>query len=261
MVMTAQQASPGGWPDIHPDDHLFRFLCEHPDIRERAHSEYFSSGRECALKLRRLIEEHRGAPSNLRLLEFASGYGRVTRHMAAVLPEAITTACDIHPQAVRFLTGLGLEAVGSSSVPERFHLGRQFDVVFALSFFSHLPRMTWTRWLRRLVDHVNIGGLMIFTTHGERSRNLAWPESPTSNKFLFSPVSEQIDLPGEEYGRSLTPFAFVYAKIAALGDMRLVRFQEAGWFGHQDIYVLRRASKDRSVWRRLMSATTDRLRS
>lgn len=134
--MVAQQTSPGVSPDIHPDDHIFRFLCEHPDIRERAHSEYFSSGRECALKLRRLIEEHRGAPSNLRLLEFASGYGRVTRHMATVLPEAIATACDIHPQAVRFLAGLGLEAVGSSSVPERFDLGPircRFRLVFLLA--------------------------------------------------------------------------------------------------------------------------------
>src|SRR5262249_14398480 len=153
-------------------------------------------------------------------------------------------------QAVRFLAGLGLEAVGSSSVPERFDLG-PIRCRFRLVFFSHLPRVTWTRWLQRLVDHVNIGGLMIFTTHCECSRSLAWPESPFRNKFLFSPISEQIDLPGEEYGRSLTPFAFVHSKIAALADMRLVRFQEAGWFGHQDIYVLRRTSKPRSVWRRL----------
>jgi len=220
-------------------DHIFRFLCEHPDIGPKAPEHYFSDGRDSAMKLRALIEEQRPLGS-ISILEFAAGYGRVTRHFARVLPEATCVACDIHDGAVRFLAGLGVEARGSSAIPEDFALARSFDVVFALSFFSHLPQATWTRWLRRLIEHTADGGLMIFTTHGERSRSLAAPGSIVGNDFFFHPASEQLDLPSEQYGTALTPFAFVYAQIASMDRARLIKFQEGYWWTHQDVYVIKR---------------------
>lgn len=243
--MPADEIAQGISAEIHPCDHLFGFLREHPQLGQRARAEYFASGRACALRLCNVIEEHYGTTSGVRLLEFAAGYGRVTRHLGSVLPHAVTTACDIHPAAVQFLARLGVEATGSSPIPEQFAVGRSFDVVFALSFLAHMPPDTWARWLRRLVDHAAVGGLVIFTTHGEKSRPIFPPESRMVGTFLFIPQSDQKDLPTAQYGSSLTPFPFVSSKIAALGDARLVRFQEAGWFGHQDLYVVLRTAPRR----------------
>ena len=75
---------------------------------------------------------------------------------------------------------------------------QQFDAVFALSFFSHLPITTWARWLVRLVQAARPGGFVIFTTHGLKT--------PLPDGFVipstgigFFPMSEQGDLPGDQY--------------------------------------------------------------
>jgi SAM-dependent methyltransferase len=226
--------------EIHPSDHIFRFMREHPVVGPRAAAEYFSDGRDCAVKLRTLIEDQRPVDS-VSILEFASGYGRVTRHLPKVIPEATLTACDIHAEAVRFIDQPGVECILSCEKPDDFNAGRAFDVVFALSFFSHIPKTTWTRWLRRLLDYTLPGGLLIFTTHGERSRKLAAPDSVPGDDFSFLPDSEQSDLPTEQYGAAFSPFAFVKRQIATLADARLVKFQEEYWWTHQDLYVLTRA--------------------
>jgi SAM-dependent methyltransferase len=225
--------------DIDPTDHIFWFLHAHPAIGPSAAEHYYSDGRDCAVKLRKLIEEHL-ASASVNILEFASGYGRVTRHLPNILPEATCTACDIHDAAVRFVSRFGIEAVQSCEMPEEFDLGRTFDVVFALSFFSHAAPPIWARWLRRLIEHTAKGGLTIFTTHGERSRSQVVPGSTPGSEFVFLPHSEQPDLPTEQYGTALTPLPFVYAQIAALETSRLIKFEEGYWWGHQDVYVMRR---------------------
>jgi SAM-dependent methyltransferase len=225
--------------EIDPTDHIFWFLHAHPAIGASAVEHYFSDGRDCAVKLRKLIEQHL-AGGSVSILEFASGYGRVTRHLPNVLPEARCTACDIHEAAIRFISRLGIEALQSCEAPEEFELGRSFDVVFALSFFSHAAPPIWARWLRRLVHHTAPGGLTIFTTHGERSRSQVAPGSTPGGDFIFLPHSEQPDLATEQYGTALTPLPFVYAQIASLETSRLIKFEEGYWWGHQDVYVMRR---------------------
>jgi 2-polyprenyl-3-methyl-5-hydroxy-6-metoxy-1,4-benzoquinol methylase len=56
----------------------------------------------------------------------------------------MTTAYDIHQQAIQFIQEkLKTEAVLSASRPEDLDLNRAFDVVFALSFFSHMPKVRY----------------------------------------------------------------------------------------------------------------------
>ena len=103
-------------------------------------------------------------------LEFASGYGCVTRHLIKEFVDARITACDIHDQALKFISEqLQLPIVRSSHNPEAFQTGRQFDAVFAISFFSHMPKTTWPLWLKALAQQVLQGGVLIFTTHGQAS--------------------------------------------------------------------------------------------
>jgi len=227
---------------IDPRDWIFWFLYNLSVFPNKidAINNYFDDGADCAGKLRALIAEQRPV-AGARILEFAAGYGRVTRHLRNVVPEADVTACDIHPEAVAFLReSLGVAAAGSADSPKDFNLGQDFDVVFALSFFSHLPQSSWRRWLLALAEHTAPDGLLIFTTHGERSRvNLANPEIGADG-FWFKPESEQQDLPGNTYGSAITLPAYVLRQILEVPNMRLVRFQEGYWWGHQDVYVLRR---------------------
>src|SRR4029077_7409044 len=75
---------------------------------------------ESARKLKAVLTRNRpGQPQgSYSLLEFASGYGMVTRHLAHELAGADIVSCDIHDQAVDFISNtLHSPAVASRHVP------------------------------------------------------------------------------------------------------------------------------------------------
>lgn len=241
--LCAKAADPFGvTATIHPEDQIFWFLIELPrqTIEEAIHS-YFSTGAESATKLRHLVEG-RLAIESPSVLEFASGYGCVTRHLARVFPAAIVTPCDIHDSALAFLKSeFGLEAHLSSNEPEKLGIEQTFDVVFALSFFSHMPARTFGRWLAALSARIRPGGLLIFTTNGPsgvRLMNVKLDETG----FWFSRRSDQKDLDLEDYGTTISLFDYVYRRIQDVPGVRLIAFEEAFWWKHQDVYILRKQS-------------------
>ena len=231
-------------PDVHADDFIFRFVIENEafnDVRD-AVEYYFSDGARSAGKLSFLLSEVCGIRnSKVRLLEFASGYGCVTRHLNRSLPEVNLFSCDIHQEAVAFTEEvLGVPALLSHSVPEALAVPSDYDVVFALSFFPHLPKETWERWLRSLVSKLNDGGYLIFTTHGLKSGVHLGCPTTDADGFWFSPSSEQRDLDTRDYGLAMTLPKFVLSRVLQEENMRLVFFQEAFWWEHQDTYVIRK---------------------
>lgn len=232
-------------PDIHTDDFIFRFLVENPCFKsvDLAVRYYFHDGRESARKLSSLLHEtdRPGNGSNRSVLEFASGYGCVTRHMKHELPDFRTVACDIHRAAVDFIESrLAAEAIPSCANPEDFRCPEQFDVVFALSFFSHMPRRTWGAWAHALFGALKSDGLLIFTTQGLNSAKYFGNPPIPADGFWYRADSEQKDLDVSEYGQTLVTEAFVRTEIAArLGQV--VELYRAGyWWDHQDLYVVRK---------------------
>lgn len=151
--------------------------------------------------------------------------------------------CDIHPQAVAFLQKeIGVNALLSAREPEKLVLPMPFDVVFALSFFSHMPGTTWARWLVRLSEAVKPGGILLFTTHGLASRQYLGNPAIPPDGFWFASVSEQKDLPTEDYDSAIVTPEFVKRTMATIPSLDLLTVQEAYWWGHQDLYGGRKRS-------------------
>jgi hypothetical protein len=76
-------------PEIHPDDFILRFLFDHPSFmaKEDAIQHYFDDGANSAQLLHRILTEICGLDGQrVELLDFASGYGCVTRHLKNVIP-------------------------------------------------------------------------------------------------------------------------------------------------------------------------------
>jgi SAM-dependent methyltransferase len=212
---------------IDPHDHLFWYVYDDPGLldKSQALASYLSSGRDTVAYLRDILRDTRLATAlanrenpeaPVSVLEFASGYGRVSRHFRNVIPDVRVVSCDIHEHAVRFLRGLGLDACQSSPVPEDLSTGQTFDAVFVLSFFTHMPRHTWSRWIRALQAQLKPGGLLIFTAHGEVSKGLTGVAELEPDGFHFTAASEQKDLPVAEYGNTVTVFDYVYAELACI---------------------------------------------
>jgi hypothetical protein len=176
------------------------------------------------------------------VLDFASGYGCVTRHMRTVLPRAAKVACDIHPAAVKFIRNqLGTPAILSAHSPDALSVAQKFEAIFALSFFSHMPDSTWCKWLSALCSLLIPRGILIFTTHGEKSLRYFPPDvTLDENGFYFLHRSEQTDLEPSEYGSMITSRDYVQRQIDEIEVMRVAEYAEASWYGHQDTYVLRR---------------------
>ena len=195
-------AATGVVASVHPQDFIYWFCCRHPHLTlEAAISYYFSDGAHSAEKLDGIVTElgfERGQP--IKLLEFASGYGCVTRHLKKHARWDLTS-CDIHSEAIDFLDRqIGVKTLQSVQLPEQFATIEKYDVVFALSFFSHMPKSSFGRWLRALYGSLRAPGYLIFTTHGVKScgalasRPTRFPRTAsssgrTASRMIWTPSS------------------------------------------------------------------------
>ncbi|WP_440113837.1 class I SAM-dependent methyltransferase [Acidovorax sp. BL-A-41-H1] len=176
-----------------------------------------------------------------RVLEFASGHGRFTRHLVKALGPARVEVSDVVPSAISFSREtFGVNGFLSASMPEAVQWPGRYDLVFVLSLFSHLPRSTWSRWLKVLYESVAPGGLLVFSTHGTKAADFDHVTLDPEGYF-FAASSESTAIDEQEYGTTFTSEAFVLARIAeTVGADRLVHKAPVHFWNHQDAYVLRR---------------------
>lgn len=232
---------------VHPQDHIFRFLVENPVFSsvDKAVKYYFRDGQQSARMLGHLLFSEMGLARGPQtsLLEFASGYGCVTRHLAGALSPVNLVACDIHREACDFIERtLATQAILSSSRPEDLAIEScSYDVVFALSFFSHMPESTWSRWLVCLFDKVRPGGYLIFTTQGLHSRKYFGNPAIPENGIWHISSSEQKDLDSSDYGNTIVSREFVESVADRHLGQSITLFKEAHWWEHQDLYVFRKS--------------------
>ncbi|HGH7183323.1 class I SAM-dependent methyltransferase [Bacillus cereus] len=235
--------------NIHPEDHIFQFLVTNPVFpsKKEAIDYYFNDGQNSAQILLDLITSFYPPTDNpIKLLEFASGYGCVTRHLLNLQANLNITACDIHEKAITFIENtLNHSSILSHPEPEHLKLAAStYDIVFCLSFFSHMPDTTWFRWLQTLYSAVSPGGLFIFTTHGYQSKKYFGFPNLNEQGYWFLSSSEQFDLDVNQYGQMIVSPSYVCSKIKLLPYNPIIkRFTEGFWWEHQDLWVIKKEEK------------------
>lgn len=234
-------------PEIYSNDFIFQYgqRVLHNGDREKATRYYYLQGKGSAIRAREIIDEVIRVKKRLNqewnphnIMDFACGFGNLTRHLQTTFPESLVTGCDIHEKAVDFNREiLGITTILSSYTPENVVLPKQ-DVILVLSFFSHLPKQLFTRWIRVLGLALAPGGALIFTARGHVAHKLAnLGITVDETGFGFSAVSEQFDLPGEVYGTTVSYSRYVLNAIAECPEIRLVGMREGYWWNIQDTYV------------------------
>jgi SAM-dependent methyltransferase len=230
-------------PKLHNKDFILRHSLESSSNgSEEVVKGYFNGGYKDASQLIRTIGEFKNSVVNCKILEFASGYGRVTRHLSKLLPNNNVTACDVHHEAVDFIRqNLDCSAKVSSVNPDLVNLEDKYDVISVMSLFSHLPDATFGRFLSMLERHLEPEGIIIFTTHGD----FAWNKYPflvdeydQVSGFGYKNMSEQKDLDVVEYGLTVSNMNYVANAVKNFTKLHPLKFRSGVWFGLQDEWVI-----------------------
>jgi SAM-dependent methyltransferase len=101
------------------------------------------------------------------ILDFGCGCGRVIRHLRHLPAEL--HGCDTNPVAVDWCDEnlpFGRFAVNALESPLEYD-AESFDLVYALSVFTHLPRDLQSWWMRELRRVLKPGGVLVVSLHGD----------------------------------------------------------------------------------------------
>jgi len=226
-------------------DEMFNvFYYGRGESRDLALHMYLESGKRIWKTFRQVLEWHFGDLARVgSLLDFAAGYGRVSRFLLDDLPAERVWISEIDAGAVRFQEAtFGVHGLLSAADPEAFSPGRKFSSILVSSLFTHLPEPRFRAWLAKLLGLVEDGGLLAFSIHDTQLLPDAG-EAP----FVFRELSESGSLSTAEYGSAWATEGFVRASLAALapeGGLSVERIPR-GLASYQDLYVVSRGAPRR----------------
>ncbi len=189
---------------IHKNDLMFaNSVYGHRHDHEKAIFSYFTIGIRNLRNLQKIAAANNLKP--LSILDFGSGYGRVSRFFPKIFPHAEITVSEVKSQCLDFQKeAFGYKTVFHGQDPKSFKAER-YDLIFALSVFTHLPQSTFEGWLKVLIDSLNPGGGLVFTfndVNDEKHKHI--PVAPFTYKLVsedstFSFVSDSIK-DNQDYG-------------------------------------------------------------
>lgn len=228
-------------PPIDPRDEMF-YRAVLPGYRGdlgRAAFRYFESSLR-TFEVYGQLAAHLGGFERLeRVLDFGSGWGRLTRPLSAVMPRERIWAADLYAEAIGWQAEtFGVNGLLSVTRPEQFALPGPFSLVFSASVFSHLPDALFHGWLARLYRLLAPQGLLAFSVHS--TELLPADEQPAGPELAYRKWSESGSLSPDIYGMSYVPEAYVAEAVRRLNPERppqVRRFPRA-LFENQDLYVV-----------------------
>ena len=173
------------------------------------------------------------------VMDFASGWGRLTRVLEQKLQPKQIWVSDIYHDAVAWQGDVfGVNTLPSTTSPETLKHDQRHDIVFVGSMFSHLPSGLFEGWLQRLYAMLRPGGVLAFSVH---DANILPPEQPADAKGItYLKFSESASLDADIYGMSYVTEAFVGNAISQLSSITSPSWRRypKGLYENQDLYVV-----------------------
>jgi SAM-dependent methyltransferase len=170
-----------GWLTIRAhDDHLaFDGLPVPParlrllvDGRSGDAGQFLRVGRRMFESIRDAVADFGTDPGELRaVLDFGCGCGRVARHWARLEGPEIY-GCDYNPELVAWCEDSlpFMRAARNRLAPPTPYVTGSFDLVYALSVFSHLDEPLQGEWLEEYRRLLRPGGLLVLSLLGDSLR-------------------------------------------------------------------------------------------
>jgi len=202
---------------------------------------FLEGGRRAAAAIRDALSRQGVAMESLSsLLDFGCGCGRVARHWSR-LPGAVHGS-DLHPRLVEWCRRhlhFGHFERNGLEPPLPFR-SESFDLVYALSVFTHLPEALQRPWMEEMGRVLTPRGLLLVTTHGDSYAG----ELPGGEREAFAAgrlVVRESGEAGSNVCGAYHPPAWVRSTLAR--GFEVLDFVPEGARGnpHQDLWLLRRS--------------------
>jgi SAM-dependent methyltransferase len=193
------------------------------------------------------LARHRADPNGFdSVLEFGVGCGRIIRHWRGLEGEVHGTdynsaAVDWCAGNLRFATFRRNELAPPLPYPDG-----KFGFAYAYSVFTHLPENLQEIWLAELRRVVREGGLVLFTTHGNRFADARLTGEELERFRRGELVVRGSDVPGSNRCAAFHPQAYVREHLARGFDVLELRASTADGPSQQDVYLLQRQSSHSS---------------
>ena len=219
-----------------PPPRLIMRVAGTPDARW-----FLESGRAAAGVIRGALERAGRPIEELdAILDFGCGCGRVTRRWSG-LDGGGVHGSDRNTTAIAWCrANLGFARFETNALgPPLLHADATFDLVYALSVFTHLTEDLGLAWMSELARVLRPGGYLLLTTHGARYRDRLTPEE-RARFDAGDLVVRRPEAVGSNLCAAFHPRAYVQERLA--GPLEPVEFVPEGATGnpYQDLHLLRK---------------------
>jgi len=204
---------------------------------------FLHTGRICADSILYVLQKN-----GLRLedfssvLDFGCGCGRVLRHWKSVKgPQFYGTDCN--PELIRWcqekLVGLA-DFKTNNLTPPLDYPDEKFDLIYAISVFTHLPEDLQSTWMHELSRVLKKGGRLLITLHGESRLFQLTPEEQQRFK-AGQMVVRCTEVAGTNYCGAYHPESYVRNQLSGEFDV-LDLVPQGARDANQDVYLFRKPS-------------------
>jgi SAM-dependent methyltransferase len=185
----------------------------------------------------------------LRILDFGCGCGRVLRYMAEVAPASTIHGSDIDREAIAWCEGEfrreiergRLSFTVNGDHPPTTFAADSFDLVYAISVFTHLPEDLQLQWLGELGRVLKPGGIAVLTTQGgaliRRHLDAGQARQFDEKGFHYFPYGSTEGLP-EYYQSAWHDGAYIDRVWSQYFEV--ISKTPGGVAGHQDLILCRK---------------------
>lgn len=129
---------------------------------------YFDGGVKAARAIRELLARNHVSCERMgSILDFGCGCGRVLRHWKDLSGTEVH-GTDYNPELTRWCSEhIPFARIATNNpFPPTGYSGNYFDLIYALSVFTHLPEPDQMSWMHEFRRILRPGGHLILTTHG-----------------------------------------------------------------------------------------------
>jgi SAM-dependent methyltransferase len=229
-----------------------RFRKEHPLVKippdymiyesfRMDYANYYYDGKDTASWLVQQWSSY--LPSgDLKILDWGCGPARVARHLPDLLPRSKIYGSDYNDQTIDWCKEniRGIEFIKNNLEPPLSFSDHFFDVIYALSVFTHLSQENHYKWIAEMYRLLKPGGIFLLTTQG----NIFVDKLMKTEKEKFSQGALVVRDKVKEGHRSFSAFHPKEFMQSIFSDKwKVLKFAEGAmqeWGPEQDTWIIQK---------------------